>query len=227
MKAHEALSLLFHRDGVQNVMVIDGANDQVEGEFRRKLRDARCHIKQTQPYTTSSNMGEGGVRDLNRGVVRRTVCSGCPKRCCDDCIVREAYFRSHTSFDFFGLEVKVPESRVKSEPVDISTITEYEWYEWIKFCDISASFPVSKVQLGRYLGPAIDIYPAMARKIMKANGQVMYQTSVRSLTHEEIASPFEKQARLDFEIQIEEKFGPPLAEAEFIDDPDFGYLATP
>jgi hypothetical protein len=30
-EAHEALSLLFHRDGVPNVMVMDGANAQVEG----------------------------------------------------------------------------------------------------------------------------------------------------------------------------------------------------
>jgi hypothetical protein len=35
-EAHEALSLLFHRDGVPNVMVMDGAKAQVEGGFRSK-----------------------------------------------------------------------------------------------------------------------------------------------------------------------------------------------
>jgi hypothetical protein len=44
--AHEALSLLFHWDGVPNVMVMDGANAQIQGGFRRKLREAGCHIKQ-------------------------------------------------------------------------------------------------------------------------------------------------------------------------------------
>jgi hypothetical protein len=44
-EAHEALSLLFHRDGLPNVMVMDGAKAQVEGQFRKKLRDAGCHIK--------------------------------------------------------------------------------------------------------------------------------------------------------------------------------------
>jgi hypothetical protein len=39
-EAHEALSLLFHRDGVPKVMVMDVAKAQVEGEFRSKLRDA-------------------------------------------------------------------------------------------------------------------------------------------------------------------------------------------
>jgi hypothetical protein len=68
IEAHEALSLLFHRDGVPNVMVMDGAKAQTEGKFRRKLRDAGCHIKQNEPHTQSSNMGEGGVRGMKRGV---------------------------------------------------------------------------------------------------------------------------------------------------------------
>jgi hypothetical protein len=50
-EAHESLSLLFHRDGVPNVMVVDGAKAQVQGEFRSKLRDAGCHIRQTEPHT--------------------------------------------------------------------------------------------------------------------------------------------------------------------------------
>jgi hypothetical protein len=50
------------------------------------------------------------------------LCSGCPKRLWDDCIIREAYVSSHTSLDIFGLEGQVPESKVKGETVDISTI---------------------------------------------------------------------------------------------------------
>jgi hypothetical protein len=73
-EAHEALSLIFHRDGVPNLMVMDGAKAQVEGKFRRKFRDAGCHIKQTEPHTQSSNMGEGGVRELKRGVPRGRHC---------------------------------------------------------------------------------------------------------------------------------------------------------
>jgi hypothetical protein len=56
--AHEDLSLLFHRDGVPNVMVMDGSKAKNEGQFRRKLRDAGFHINQTEPHTQYSNMGE-------------------------------------------------------------------------------------------------------------------------------------------------------------------------
>jgi hypothetical protein len=66
-ESHEALSLLFHRYGVPNGMFMDGAKAQVEGEFRRKLCDAGCHIKQTEPHTQSSNMGEGAVLELKKG----------------------------------------------------------------------------------------------------------------------------------------------------------------
>jgi hypothetical protein len=101
IKPHEALSFLFHRDGIPNVMVMDGAKAKTEGEFRSKLRDAGFHIKQTEPHTPSSNMGEGGVSELKRGVGRKMLQSGCTNRLWDDCRIREAYVKSHTSLDIF------------------------------------------------------------------------------------------------------------------------------
>jgi hypothetical protein len=174
-EAHEALSFLSHRDGVPNVMFMDGAKAQVEGEFRRKLRDAGCHIKKTEPHTQSYNLSKGAVRELKKGVGRHMLRSGCPKRFWDDCIIREAYVRSHTYLDIYGLEGQVPESNIRGETVDIYTISEYAWYEWVKFRDTAANFPVSKIQLGRDLGASIDIGPAMTRKILKQNGSSMYR----------------------------------------------------
>jgi hypothetical protein len=87
-EAHDALSLLFHRDGVPNVMVMDGANAQTKGKFRSKLWNAGSHIKQTEPHTQYSNMGEGRLHDLKRGVGRQMLRSGCPKPLWDECIIR-------------------------------------------------------------------------------------------------------------------------------------------
>jgi hypothetical protein len=140
-------------------------------------------------------MGEGAVRELKKGVGRQMLRYGCPKRCWDDCIIREAYVRSHTSLDIYGIEGQVPEIKIKGETVDISTIAEYDWYEWVKFRDTAAKFPVSKIQLGRDLGAAIDIGPAMTRKILKQNGSVMYRSSVRPITQDEIQSPTEQKER--------------------------------
>jgi hypothetical protein len=226
-ESHEALSLLFHRDGVPNVMVMDGAKAQIEGQFRKKLRDAGCHIKQTEPHTKSSNMGEGGVSDLKRGVGRQMLRSGCPKRFWGDCIIREAYYvRSHTSLDIFGLEGQLSEVKFKGETVDISTIAEYAWYDWVKFRDTAAKFPVSKIQLGRDLGAAIDIGPAMARKILKKNGSVIYRTSVSSINPDEMQSPTENKEHEEFDIAIEKKCGASIDKNGFKDDPEYADFFT-
>jgi hypothetical protein len=94
--------------------------------------------------------------------------------------------RSHTSLDIYGLEGQVPERKVKGETLDISTIAEYDWYEWVTLRDTAAKFHVSKIQLGRDLGAAIDIGPAITCTILMQNGSVMYRSSVRPLTQDEI-----------------------------------------
>jgi hypothetical protein len=135
--------------------------------------------------------------------------------------------RSHTSIDIFGMEGQVPEIKVKGETVDISTMTEYAWYEWVKFQYTAAKFPVSKIQLGRYLSATVDIGPAVAQRILKNNGQVMYRTSVRSLTPDEIQIPSERKEREELNAPIGKKYGFPMNEADFKYDPDYADLLTP
>jgi hypothetical protein len=91
-------------------MVMDGARAQVKGEFRRKLCDAVCHIKQTKPHTQSSNIGEGGVQELKRGVGRQMMRSGCPKRLWDHCLIGEAYVRSETALVYLDWKAKYPKA---------------------------------------------------------------------------------------------------------------------
>ena len=50
-EAHKAVSILFARDGEPNRMVMDGAREQTLGGFRKKYREASCHIRQTEPYS--------------------------------------------------------------------------------------------------------------------------------------------------------------------------------
>jgi hypothetical protein len=111
--------------------------------------------------------------------------------------------------------------------VDISTIAEYAWHEWVKFWDTAAKFSVSKIQLGRDLVSTIYIFPAMTRKILKQNGSVMYRSSVRPLTQDEIQSPTEKKEREEFDIAVEKKFGPAMNKDDFQDDPDEAEFFTP
>jgi predicted alpha/beta hydrolase len=79
---------------------------------------------------------------------------------------REACARYHTALGIISLEGQVPERKVKGEPVDISPMAEYAWYEWVKFRDTSVNFADSNIQLDRDLGAAIDIFSAMACKVL-------------------------------------------------------------
>jgi hypothetical protein len=81
--------------------------------------------------------------------------------------------------------------------------------------------------LGRDLGAAIDIGPAMTRNILKKNGMVMYRSSVRSLTLDEIQSPTELKERQEFDNAIEKKFGPAMEKSDFQGDPDYADFVTP
>jgi hypothetical protein len=50
-------------------------------------------------------------------------------------LVREAYVISSTALYIFSLEGQVPDKIVKGQTSDISTLTQYAWYEWVKFQD--------------------------------------------------------------------------------------------
>jgi hypothetical protein len=77
------------------------------------------------------------------------------------------------------------------------------------------------------LGAVIDIGPAMARKILKKNGSVMYRTSVRPLTPDEIQSPTENKEREEFDIAIQKKCGASMDKSDFKYDPGYTDFVTP
>jgi hypothetical protein len=77
------------------------------------------------------------------------------------------------SFDSIGKPQ--PEAIVSGETADISPFATFKWYDWVLFRDTSATYPDDIMVLGRDLGPAIDIGPAMTRTVLKANGEVVYR----------------------------------------------------
>ena len=90
-EAHEAVSILFARDGVPNTMVMDGAKEQTLGDFRRKCRKASCHIKQTEPHSSWINMAENGVQELKKASARQMLKMHSPKRLWDNCLELQAF----------------------------------------------------------------------------------------------------------------------------------------
>ncbi len=89
-EAHETLSLLFHCDDVPPTMVFDSSNEQCKGDFKRKLRKADCHARQTEPYSPWQQATEGCICKLKHVVSRKMIKTGSPRVLWDHCIKLEA-----------------------------------------------------------------------------------------------------------------------------------------
>ena len=75
------------------------------------------------------------------------------------------------------------------------------------FQDETAPFPDDVLKLGHYLGPSIDIGPAMAAKILTEHGQVLHSSTYRPLTMDEISDKDGSDAWEQFMVRVYEKFG--------------------
>jgi len=173
--AHDLLSLLFQCDDVPPKMIMDGSKEQTLDRFKKKCHDADCHIKQTKPYSPWQNAAESAIRDLKKAAGRKMVRAGAPKPFWADAIKLKAYVSSNTAHDIFILQGEVPETVMSGKTFDISQFCEFAFYDWIMFRDQPVAFPDDNPVLGCYLGPAINVGPALTATILKANGEVVYR----------------------------------------------------
>jgi hypothetical protein len=135
-EAHETLSLLFHCDGVPPTMVLDGSKEQTKGDFKRKLREADCHTRQTEPYSLWQQAAEGCIRELKHGVSRKMIKTGSPRVLWDHCIELEALIRSLPSNNVYMTNGEVPETIVTGSTTNISHICEFGWYTSSLECEL-------------------------------------------------------------------------------------------
>jgi hypothetical protein len=121
-KAHETLSLLFHRDGVPPTMVLDGLKEQTKGDFKQKLCEADCHTRQTEPHSSWQQAAEGCIRELKCGVSHIMIKTGSPRVLWDHCIELEVLIRSSTINNVYMTNGKVPETIMTGSTANIGHI---------------------------------------------------------------------------------------------------------
>eukprot|EP00804_Cyclotella_cryptica_P017310 CCRYP_020331-RA/>CCRYP_020331-RA protein AED:0.23 eAED:0.25 QI:0/-1/0/1/-1/1/1/0/484 len=188
-------------------MIVDGAKEMRLGEFARKCKEASCLLQSTEPYSPWSNSAEHEIRELKKGAARKLTRSGAPRRLWCFALEYEAYVRSHTAHDIYRLDGRVPETVVSGETADISPFCEFGFWDWVKFRDQGVAFPGDALVLGKYLGPSIDVGPAMTQRIMKANGEIEDRSTVRSLTPEECVNAALHQEQQKFLESIQGRWG--------------------
>jgi hypothetical protein len=129
-------------------MVFDGSKGQCKGDFKRKLRKADCHARQTEPYSPWQQAAEGCIRELKRGVSRKMIKTSSPRVLWDHHIKLEALIHSSTSNNVYITNGNVPETIMTGSIADTSHICEFGWYDWVMFRDNVPTFPDVKLTLG-------------------------------------------------------------------------------
>ncbi len=90
--------------------------------------------------------------------------------------------------------------------------------DWVYFYDNAVSFPDEKWKLGRWLGPSVDIGPAMTAKILQANGKPVHRSTYRALNEQELVDPVEIAKWKEFDESIRAKLGDGLTWEDLPDD---------
>ena len=179
-----------------------------------KCSEARFHSKQTEPQSTWQNAVQGTIIELKRGSGRNMTKAFISHKIQYHCLEQEGIIFYHTALDIFKLEGEVPETSMRVGTADINIIEDYAWYYQIKFYDhVGKQFLEKKMYLGRYLGPSIEVGPALTANILKSNGEVIHRSTYRYLLPEEVT--YEKELSRQFNVMIGEKFGPKVVAKYF------------
>ena len=67
-EVHEALLLVFKRNGILPEMILDGSMEQIKGNFKHELKEVYCHLRQTEPFPPWQQAAEGCICKLSVGV---------------------------------------------------------------------------------------------------------------------------------------------------------------
>ena len=70
-EAQETLYMVFKRYGVLPRMIVENSKEQSLGEFRRKCREADCHLINSEPYSPWQISSEGCIKELKKESSRK------------------------------------------------------------------------------------------------------------------------------------------------------------
>ena len=101
----------------------------------------------------------------------------------------------------------MPGTLLSGQTADISQFVEHKWYNFVKWFEYGSSCPEPKEVHGRWLGPSMDIGPAMCSKIIKSNSQIINLSNYRAITEEDLQDPMQNKLCDEFDSELIKKLG--------------------
>ena len=205
---HHALKQMFKQVGVPPDLICDGAKEQVQGEARKLIHKVNSNIKELEAESPWSNRAELFIGIVKKAIKKDLKDSNCPMVLWDYCAQYRSKIMNATARPTcYALDGQVPWTKMTGQPLDISDICEFKWYEWVYFRDHTSSFPHASEQLGRCLGPALNAGTAMSQWVMNRQGNVIPRQTLRKLTPSERLSEVEIAKRAEFDQRIKDRHG--------------------
>ena len=96
---------------------------------------------------------------------------------------------------------------MSGKTTDISQYCKLELFKWVILQDKTAPFPHVVQKLDCYLGPSIDVSPAMPTKIPTDNEQVLQSSMHRPLTPDELGDKNGSDAQEQVMARVYERLG--------------------
>ena len=203
----QALKQFAKEIGAPTSIIADMSGEQMSHNVQKFCNDIGTTLRTLEEGTPLSNKAELYIGLLKEAVRKDMHETNSPMILWDYCVERRARINNLTAKDNFKLHGTTPHTATMAEDGDISSLCQFDWYEWCYYREHTAAFPHNREVLGRVLGPARGEGNEMAQWILKANGRVVPRRSLRPLTIAELHSLVEHKKRDVFDALIERRMG--------------------
>ena len=193
--------------GAPDAFVADMSGEQMSGELKKFCNDIGTTLRMLEEGTPWANKAELYIGLLKEAVRKDMRESDSPLPFWDYCVERRARINNLTAKDNFKLHGTNAHTATLSEEGDISSLAQYQWYDWCYYREQKQKFPFNRELLGRVLGPARGEGNEMAQWVLTAKGTVVPRRSLRPLQVAELHSPVEIKKRQVFDALIERRWG--------------------
>ncbi len=142
-EAYDSLNTFIHEIGIPHELHSDNAKELMEDRFKQICCDYGIKTTYSEPHSPWQNRAEAGIRELKRHVHRKMKARNVPLRLWDFCCKWTCAIRACTASNSFALEGRSPWEVVMGNTPDISSLSEFNFYEPVWYYE-PGDFPEPK-----------------------------------------------------------------------------------
>jgi len=226
LEAGDALSKFVQDVGIPEVVIVDGAQEQVgkNTEFNRTCKYYKIQQRQTEPYTPRQNRAESAIGEVKKRWRNKMRSKGVPKRLWDYGLVWVSEITNRTAR---GPEARTPLEALTGNTPDISEWLDFDFYDWCWYWQgPTHELTEDKAEIGRVLGVAHRVGSDLCYWVLTSTGKVIARMTVQQVVTNDYQLPTVKTKMEEFYAKVKDKFKderhrePAPADGLILDDED-------